>query len=129
MKLVIAEDGTDLAEELWELTDRAVSSILSYPEGCAALAAAHRARRLDADAHGQARRDFDSLHGELTLIGIDAALARHAGQLSEEHALRGYDAVHLASALALRDTPTLATWDRDLKRAAAQSGCAVAPAE
>jgi predicted nucleic acid-binding protein len=43
--------------------------------------------------------------------------------------LRGYDAVHLASALALDADTTIVTWDEDLKRAAARRGCAVAPAD
>ena len=34
----------------------------------------------------------------------------------------------LASGLALGADTTLVTWDEELKRAAAQSGCAVAPA-
>jgi predicted nucleic acid-binding protein len=61
------------------------------------------------------------------LVGIDGPLARHAGELAEELELRGYDAVHLASALALGISTTLVTWDEDLKRAAAYIGCAVAP--
>ncbi len=67
------------------------------------------------------------MHSELLLIGIDGQLARQAGELADDLALRGYDAVHLASALALATDTTLVTWDEDLKRAAAQSGCAVAP--
>jgi len=39
-----------------------------------------------------------------------------------------YDAVHLASALALGADTTLVTWDRELRRATTQSGCAIAPA-
>jgi predicted nucleic acid-binding protein len=69
------------------------------------------------------------LQGELVLVGIDGPLAWRAGELAEEHELRGHDAVHLASALALGTDTTLVTWDEDLKRAAAQSGCAVAPAD
>jgi len=42
--------------------------------------------------------------------------------------MRGYDAVHLATALALGDDTLLVTWDADLGRAALGSGCAVAPA-
>lgn len=68
------------------------------------------------------------MQSELLLVGIDVKLTRQAGDLAEDLALRGYDAVHLASALALGDDTTLVTWDEDLKRAAAQSGCAVAPA-
>jgi predicted nucleic acid-binding protein len=78
---------------------------------------------------GRALEEFESLHGELMLVGIDGPLARQAGELAEELELRGYDAVHLASALALGTDTTLVTWDEDLKRAAAQSGCAVAPAD
>lgn len=62
------------------------------------------------------------------MIGLDAPLARTAGALAERHALRGYDAVHLASAAAI-DAPHLvvATWDRDLADAAIAQELAVAP--
>ncbi|MGH2716404.1 MAG: type II toxin-antitoxin system VapC family toxin [Thermoleophilaceae bacterium] len=128
VKLVIVEDGSELVAGLWAMRHRAVSSILSYPEGRAALAAARRRSRLSANGHGRAREEFESLQSELSLVGIDAPLARRAGQLAEEFALRGYDAVHLASALAVSGATTVISWDRDLRRAAAQRGCAVAPA-
>ncbi len=113
--------------ELWGARLRAASSILCCPEGRAALAAAHRGRRLSVTGYGRAREEFESLQSELALVGIDGPLAREAGELAEEHELRGYDAVHLASALALGTDITLVTWDEDLKRAAAQRGCAIAP--
>lgn len=125
---MVVEPGSDLVAKLWGTRLRAASSILCYPEGRAALAAARRGRRLSAPGYGRAREEFESLQGELVLVGIDGQLARRAGELAEEHELRGYDAVHLASALALGADTTLVTWDQDLKRAAAQSGCAVAPA-
>lgn len=125
---MIVEAGSELAAELWDAPLRAASSILCYPEGHAALAAARRARRLTAAGHRRAREEFESLQGELLLVGIDGPLARQAGQLAEELGLRGYDAAHLASALALGTETTLVSWDRDLRRAASQSGCAFAPA-
>jgi uncharacterized protein len=125
---VIAEDGSELVSELWATPHPAASSILSYPEGRAALAAALRGRRLDAAAHRRALDDFESLQDELTLIGIDRQLARHAGQLAETFALRGYDAVHLAAALSSAGVITLVSWDHDLRNAAVQNGCAIAPA-
>ena len=65
----------------------------------------------------------------MRLIGVDAALARAAGKLAEEYALRGYDAVHLATAIRSDDRNLLVvTWDRDLGGAALQRGLAVAPA-
>ena len=124
---MIAEEGSELVSELWATPHPGISSILAYPEGRAALAAARRGARLAAAAHTRALEDFASLHGELSLIGIDVQLAREAGELAERFALRGYDAVHLASALSAGEAITLVSWDEDLRRAAAQNGCALAP--
>jgi predicted nucleic acid-binding protein len=67
------------------------------------------------------------LYGELLLVGIDGPLALRAGELAEQLGLRGYDGVHLATALALGIDTTFISWDEQLRRAATQSGCAVAP--
>lgn len=54
-------------------------------------------------------------------------LARQAGELAEEFELRGYDAVHLATALDLGDEDVvLVTWDGALSRAAEKNGLAIA---
>jgi predicted nucleic acid-binding protein len=63
------------------------------------------------------------------VIGLDAALAQAAGELGQRHALRGYDAVHLASAIAIEDPDlVMVTWDFDLAAATAQHR-AVVPAQ
>jgi predicted nucleic acid-binding protein len=54
----------------------------------------------------------------------------HAGQLARVHALRGADAVHLASALAIGDPDlVVAVWDRRLHAGAKAAGVRVAPAQ
>ena len=121
------ESGSDVATGVWEAPVPGSTSVVSYAEGCAALSAAHRAGRLSASGHRRARADFDSLQEELAVIGVDQPLARHAGALAERFALRGHDAVHLACALSLRGEVTVVSWDGDLRRAAAASGCALAP--
>jgi len=103
------------------------TSILSYPEGRAALAAARRGERLSARGYLRAGADFESLHAELLVVGVDDRLARQAGELAERFALRGYDAVHLACALSFATDTTLVSWDEDLRTAAAASGCILAP--
>lgn len=45
------------------------------------------------------------------LVGIDMPLARQAGAFAEEFGLGGYDAVHLASALALGTETTVVSWE------------------
>ncbi len=115
--------------ELWDRASSAFSGQLVYPEARAAVAAAHRNGRLDATQLRAAVRAIDEIYEELTKVAVDAALARAAGGLAERRALRGYDAVHLASAFAI-DSPdvVLATWDRALAAAAVEEGLAVVPA-
>jgi uncharacterized protein len=128
IKLIVVEDGSDVAAELWD-SYPAACGVLAYPEARAALAAARRARRLTARAHARAVAELHTLTAELVIVGVDEALARRAGELADERALRGYDAVHLASALALGPGETiLVTWDRDLSNAAVDAGLAAAPA-
>jgi len=127
VKLVVDEDGSDLASELWNTAQPVASSILAYPEGRAALAAAQRSGRLSRRAFAQAVADFEQIQSELVSIGVDEALAHHAGELAEGLGLRGYDAVHLASALGLGGEETaLITWDLDLHAAAEHVGLGVA---
>jgi predicted nucleic acid-binding protein len=54
VKLIVDEDGSELAAALWDGADAAVSSRLAYPEVCAVLAAAQRARRLGRRGHRRA---------------------------------------------------------------------------
>ena len=117
-----------MAVELWDAGLTVASSLLSYPEGRAALAAAQRARRLTDNQHAAAVVDFEDIQSELLVLGLDSTLAKEAGQLAEDMGLRGYDAVHLATALAFGEGEvTIVSWDEDLSRAAERSGLVVAP--
>lgn len=116
-----------MAAELWNSAHPAASSILVYPEGRAALAAARRLDRLRADEHRKALADFEELYADLAAVGVDQELAIRAGEYAEDLSLRGYDSVHLATALELGDDEVvLVTWDRDLARAAEEVGLGVA---
>jgi predicted nucleic acid-binding protein len=125
----VTEDGSDLADQLWDAANLRVSSHLLYPEARAALAAAARAGRLHERALRQAIADLNAAVASMQRIGVDESLAQEAGELAEKYALRGYDAVHLATLISVAD-PTLVvvTWDRDLAAAALACGHSVAPA-
>ncbi len=71
--------------------------------------------------------DLLAMIQSMQLIGVDRGLALSAGELAAQMALRGYDAVHLATALSVEDDLVLATWDRELARAATRAGRAVVP--
>jgi predicted nucleic acid-binding protein len=84
--------------------------------------------RIEERSRRGAVRDLDAACAAMRLIGIDWQVAVTAGDLAERYALRGYDAVHLATALSIRDAAfVLSTWHGDLGRAAVRAGCSVIP--
>ena len=103
VKLLVQEEGSDLAAELWDGCDAALASRLAYPEVCAALAAADRNHDLSQDDLDVAEQAWERYWASVRPVELTVAVERQAGQLARTHALRGADAVHLASALALAD--------------------------
>ncbi|HXE46110.1 MAG TPA: type II toxin-antitoxin system VapC family toxin [Conexibacter sp.] len=131
IKLLIPEPGSDLAHDLWARADMVTSTRILYPEVRAAAAAIHRAGRMRVRRLPATVARIEELHRELQVVALDDPLARAAGDLAERHALRGYDAVHLASVLAI-DVPgdlIVATWDQQLAAAAVAEGRMVVPAQ
>lgn len=128
VKLVVDEDGSDIAATLWDGCDAAVSSRLAYPEVCAALAAAGRAHRLDpADQH-RAETAWEEFWAATRAVELTDVVTIRSGQLATRHALRGADAVHLASLLAIGASSTLfAVWDQRLRAGAQAAGVRLAP--
>jgi predicted nucleic acid-binding protein len=124
--LVVEEQWSDQAVEFWDSSYPVAASILAYPEGCAALAAARRGGRLTKKEHALALADFDDVFADLISVGVQDGLTHRAGGHAEDHGLRGYDAVHLATALELGDEDVvMVTWDADLRRAAMEAGLGV----
>ena len=118
LKLLIDdEDGVDAAERLWIESSYVVCAEIGYAEARAALASAHRSGRLDDAALRTAKTQLDDLWEQIDVVPVTADLVRAAGDLAEAERLRGYDAVHLAAAIAARVT-IVATADTQLLEAA-----------
>lgn len=128
VKLLVEEEGSDLAAALWDGCDTAVSSRLAYPEVRAALAAARRAHRLNGAGLTRAEVAWQGYWAATRTIELSESITAHAGDLAGRHALRGADAVHLASVLAVGGAATVfAVWDLRLRTSADRAGLRVAP--
>lgn len=133
VKRYVAEAGSaDVAAAIAEARLLA-TAIISRAEVTAALAKAVRlglATRNDAAA-GLA--DFEADWPDLIRLEVSEAVVARAASVAWQQGLRGYDAVHLASALqwqaALGDPVTVATYDRELWRGAQNSGLVHWPAD
>jgi len=127
VKLLVDEAGTDLVVALWDACDAALSSRLAHPEVTAALAAAGRNHDI-ADLPAM-RRAWKGFWSAIRPVELTEGVEQHAARLAAEHHLRGADAVHLASALAVGDPNlVMAVWDRRLHASALTVGLATAPA-
>ncbi|WP_029144279.1 type II toxin-antitoxin system VapC family toxin [Microbacterium luticocti] len=123
--LVVAEPTSRLCREVWLAADRVATSRLAYVEAAAALASAHRRARLTTTDVGEARDRLDRLWRMIDVVEFDAALMDAAASASATFALRGYDAVHCASALRIADVRTVAvSGDRALLDAWHKAGLA-----
>jgi predicted nucleic acid-binding protein len=121
VKLLIGESGSVRSRDTWGRCERVQSSLLLAVEARAAVAAAHRARRVSEAGFEQARDEMARLLRDVQDVAVHSAVVERAGELAEALALRGYDAVHLASAEA-SECDVMVTADADLVRAAPEAG-------
>jgi predicted nucleic acid-binding protein len=122
VKLYVEEDGSDEVRQLVGDAGAVATSAVAYAEARAAFARLKRERHLTPAEHRRVRAALDSDWPQYVVVHVSDALCLRAGELAERRALRGFDAVHLASYLALAETAasdvTFSSFDRPLTRAA-----------
>jgi predicted nucleic acid-binding protein len=128
-KLYILEEGSAEMRRLVLTVQRVTCSEVAYAETRVAIARALREGRLDESAFRQARRDFEADWVDYGAVTVGDIL-KDAGDLGDRYAIRGFDAIHLASALRVRQLAkqdvSFASADRRLRDAAVAEGFALA---
>jgi uncharacterized protein len=100
VKLVLDEERALEARAWFDDAMPAVTSAITYPEACAALARrAREAQGSDAPIDGW-KSELDERWRRAAAIRVDARLA---GLLALRHGLRGMDAIHVATAVHVRE--------------------------
>ena len=128
IKLFVEEPGAEEARDLWDEAALTSVTLVAYPEARSALAAASRAGRISIAELQLFKRKFDRRWSQMQIVDFDQTIAFAAGDAAEQYGLRGYDAVHLATAISLQDESlVVATWDIDLASACIAAGLPVAP--
>ncbi len=126
VKIYAEEAGSKIVRQAVVDANLIATSLLSYAETRSALARKGRGGTIRAADLKKCRQEFERDWVRLHRLPIDEALVRKAGDLCEEHALRAFDALHLASADSLQATlgslVTFACFDGALNRAAEARG-------
>jgi predicted nucleic acid-binding protein len=133
VKRYVVERGSNDVIELTANADIVATSVVSRAEVAAALA---RAARLGVLDHAGARRAQSRSAREwpdLARMPVTELLISRAAILAWDYALRGYDAIQLASALTWQESigedVILATFDRQLWEAAHAAGLEAWPTD
>jgi len=126
VKLYMEEEGSLKIETLVRSSEATATSIVSYAEARAAFARRFREKSFTSDEHNRLKAFFDKDWRNYFILNITQDMVKLAGNLAEKHALRGFDSIHLASALTLHQevsTPVVfSCFDNKLETAAMREG-------
>ena len=131
LKLYVEEEhSTDVAAWVGQ-AEIAATSVVAYVECFSALARRCRGGDISPELRDDLAATVEEQWPRYLVLQVDE---RRAGALALRHALRGFDAVHLAAALALRDRPegvdvVFSSFDAQLNRAAQAEHLAVTAPE
>lgn len=102
VKLYVREKDSEAVRVSVQASEAVATSVLAYAEARAAFARKLREQGITRDAYRTVKRALDADWPSFFVLNVSAGTARSAGDLAERHALRGFDALHLASAIELR---------------------------
>lgn len=126
VKRYVVEIGSKEVEQLIRESAVVGTGLVSRAEVSAGLAKAVRVGALDNKEGAEALNAFRKDWQDLVRVAVSEAVVARADGLAWQYGLRGYDAVHLATALVwqevMGETVTLASYDRHLWEAAEAAG-------
>lgn len=128
VKLYIEERGTAEVRKLVERVEIVSTSRVAYPEARAGIARKLRHGELTHTERHRLVNDLDRDWPRYVVVELTESVTDLAAALVDRHPLRGFDAVHLASALVLqrrsRSDVAFSCFDDRLNAAAASEGLA-----
>jgi predicted nucleic acid-binding protein len=126
VKRYLEERGTRETIEFTAAAEMSATSVVSRAEVAAGFARAVRTGLVPHEVARKAQRAFAGDWPDLVRVPVTEALVDRAEALAWDFALRGYDAVQLASALTWNESVgtdiVVVTFDVQLSKAARQAG-------
>lgn len=117
------EDHSDKVIEVWNNSETIITSIITFAEIMAVFGRKYQDNALAKNDYNKAVKDIEYDWKALTIVNISNQLLTNIKFKTQEYNLRGFDAIHLCSALYFKDKMelkevTFACFDKQLNRAA-----------
>ena len=126
VKLYVEEEDSFEIADLVKSSTATATSLIAYAEARAALARRFREKAFTPSEYRRLVSSLNEDWRDYLIMKLTNKLVRLAGDLAERHSLRGFDAIHLSSAVGLRDelsAPVLfSSSDRKLQKASKLEG-------
>jgi len=103
VKLYVEEEESSRVADLVRSSKVTGTSLVAYAEARAAFARRFREKAFTPREYKRLTSSFDEDWDNYLVVRITKVLVRQAGDLAEKHGLRGFDAIHLSSAVTLRE--------------------------
>ena len=131
VKIYVREAGSKELRAYTSRADAMAASVVAYPEARAAFAGLKAQGTSTEAKHQQRLAQLNLDWGNLLRVELTPSVVRTAGDLAEVYGLRGFDSIHLASALWLKEKTSepfnFAVFDQRLRAAAERAGLVVVP--
>ena len=103
VKLYVEETESPHIAEMGDACNVAATSLYAYAETRAAYARRFREKSFSKKEHQLLVSAFEKDWKNYFIIRVQNTLVKSAGDLAEKHGLRGFDAIHLSSAVTLKN--------------------------
>ncbi len=131
VKLYVREPGSTALRAHADKAGALATSMVAYAEARAAFARLKQSGLSSDIRHQQRLQQFEHDWEALLRVELAPDVLRSAGDLAEIYGLRGFDSMHLASALWLKarvsEAVDFAVFDQRLAAAASKAGLSVVP--
>jgi predicted nucleic acid-binding protein len=130
IKRYVEEEGTDIVDRLWSASVGIATSVVAFAETASTFSRKLREGILTDREYLSMLKTFKTDFDSFVLVSVTPTLNSIIERLVTVYPLRGFDAIHLSSALMLRDAGTLpvqfACFDQALNEAAVKENITVA---
>ena len=130
IKRYVAEEKAEAVNEFWDNASVITTSVVAFAETMAVFSRKFREGVLSSEEYKETVKEFKSDYKHLLLVPLNEDLNISIENLLKRHSLRGFDAIHLASAIIFKQPADaeliFACFDHALNHAAKKEGLHVA---